>query len=160
MASRRIGGRAIREAAFRRLGLRSLGAAPAPSQYSRLAGRRAAGPAPVVPRESGCSRRAGSQTQTRPEARTHARAAFQAVRLVQKLFPILCVETVDNSGICEPQALGTQAGTPDATLSRPGAVCHPERRECATKRGDAQRKSAQRARTFWRPAADQDLPGR
>ena len=108
---------------------------PAATLHYRAAGRRATGSAPVDPRGSGRSRRASPQRQTRPEARTHARAAFQAVRLVQKLLPTLCVETVDNSGICEPQALGTQAGTPDATLSRPGAVCHPERRECATKWG-------------------------
>src|SRR5436190_22825983 len=109
MASRRIGGRAIREAAFRRLGLRSLGAAPAPSQYSRLAGRRAAGPAPVVPRESGCSRRAGSQTQTRPEARTHARAAFQAVRLVQKLLPTPVWKRWITRVFVNRRRLGTQA---------------------------------------------------
>ena len=42
-----------------------------------------------------------------------------------EIIPHPCVETVDNSGICEPQALGTQAATPGATLSRPGAVRHP-----------------------------------
>ena len=115
----------VSEAACRRLGLRSRRVGSAPSPSSRPASRRAVLRARVSPRGSACSRRASPQRQTRPEARAHARAAFQAVRLVQKLLPTLCVETVDNSGICEPQALGTQAATPGATLSRPGAVRHP-----------------------------------
>src|SRR5437773_11786049 len=121
---------------------------PAATLHYRAAGRRATGSAPVDPRGSGRSRRASPQRQTRPEARTHARAAFQAVRLVQKLLPTLCVETVDNSGICEPQALGTQAATPGATLSRPGAVCHPPNGGNAQLNGGRATESAQRARTF------------
>jgi len=123
----------VSEAACRRLRLRSLGVGLAASPSSlRPASRRAVLPARVSPRGSACSRRASPQRQTRPEARAHARAAFQAVRLVQKLFPP-CVETVDNS--VNRRRLGPQAATPSATLSRPAPCVTPERRECATKWG-------------------------
>jgi hypothetical protein len=45
---------------------------PAPTPYSRAASRLAPRSAPVAPRGSGRSRRAGPRRQTRPEARTQA----------------------------------------------------------------------------------------
>src|SRR5205814_3091665 len=114
----------VSEAACRRLRLRSLGVGLAASPSSlRPASRRAVLLARVSPRGSACSRRASPQRQTRPEARAHARAAFQAVRLVQKSVPHPCVETVDNSLFVNRRRLGTPSGDAGRDSIAAGRLC-------------------------------------
>jgi hypothetical protein len=60
---------------------------PAPTPYSRAAGQRAPRSAPVAPRGSGRSRRAGPQRQTRPEARTQAQRPVLAVAWGPEITP-------------------------------------------------------------------------
>jgi hypothetical protein len=65
--------------------------------YSRAAGRRVPRSAPLTPRGSGRSRRAGLQRQTRPEAPTQDHPRFQAVAWGPETTPAFSVETVGNS---------------------------------------------------------------
>ena len=60
---------------------------PASTPHSLATRRRAPRSAPVAPRGSGRSRRAGPQRQTRPEARTHGQARLQAVVLGPEITP-------------------------------------------------------------------------
>src|SRR5512132_2135255 len=77
---------------------------PAPTPCFRAAGRRAPRSAPVAPRGSGRSRRAGPQRQTRPEARTYLQARFQAVARGPEITPHYLWK-LWITRVCERQAL-------------------------------------------------------
>jgi len=89
---------------------------PAPTPYSQAARRRAPRSAPVAPRGSGRSRRAGPQRQTRPEARTHGRARLQAVVLGPEITPH-SLWKLWVTRVCEPWALDA-SGSGDEVASR------------------------------------------
>jgi len=95
---------------------------PAPTPYSQAARRRAPRSAPVAPRGTGRSRRAGPQRQTRPEARTHGRARLQAVVLGPEITPH-SLWKLWVTRVCEPRALHASGWATrsrrDSTRSRP-----------------------------------------
>ena len=109
-------------AAVPRLGLAVTRRGPAPTLYSEAAGRRAPRSAPIDPRGSGRSRRAGPQRQTRPEARTHGRARLQAVVLGPEITPH-SLWKLWVTRVCEPRALHASGWATrsrrDSTRSRP-----------------------------------------
>jgi hypothetical protein len=77
--------------------------------------------------------------------------------------PHPCVESVDNSGVCEPQTPGRVWALKRrrrARLYRGGPPCvTPERRKCPTKWGDAQRNPRKEREPSWRPGADRPAWG-
>jgi hypothetical protein len=79
-------------------GLRSQRRGPVPTPCSLATGRLAPRSAPVARRGSGRSRRAGPQTQSRPEARIQAQTRVRTgVAWGPEITPHISVETVDNS---------------------------------------------------------------
>ena len=87
---------------------------PAPTPCFRAAGRRAPRSAPIAPRGSGRSRRAGPQRQTRLEARTHGQTRVQAVVLGPEITPH-SLWKLGVTRVCEPRALHASGS---ATRSR------------------------------------------